>query len=64
MAHSELPEQTKNRIQACLANARDSLLAARRVLEGQRLPKICFHLAALALEEIGKAALLGARHIT
>jgi AbiV family abortive infection protein len=63
MAEGELPEQTKKRIEACLANARDSLRAARRVLDDEKLPNVCFHLAVLALEEIGKAALLGARHV-
>jgi AbiV family abortive infection protein len=63
MAEGELPEQTKKRIEACLANARDSLRAAKRVLEEEKLPNISFHLTVLALEEIGKAALLGARHI-
>jgi AbiV family abortive infection protein len=63
MPDSVLPEQAKKRIDACLANARDLLRAARRVLEDEKLPNICFHLAVLGLEEIGKAALLGARHI-
>jgi AbiV family abortive infection protein len=64
MAEGELPEQqTKKRIEACLANARDSLRAAKRVLEDEKLPNVSFHLTVLALEEIGKAALLGVRHI-
>lgn len=43
---------------ACLANAEEMLVAARQ-FETQRLsPRIQFHLAALALEEIGKGDLL------
>src|SRR5262249_31865734 len=50
-------------IQACFENARDLLRAAKRVLDDEKLPNIAFHLAILALEEVGKAALLGARGV-
>jgi AbiV family abortive infection protein len=50
-------------IQACFENARDLLRAAKRVLDDEKLPNIAFHLAILALEEVGKAALFGARGI-
>jgi len=50
-------------IEACFSNARDLLRAAMRVLSDESLPNIAFHLTILALEEIGKAALLGARRI-
>ena len=50
-------------IQACFGNARDLLRAAKRVLDDEKLPNVAFHLIILALEEIGKAALLGARGV-
>jgi AbiV family abortive infection protein len=56
-------DQIDHSIQACFANARDLLRAAKRVLDDEKLPNIAFHLTLLALEEIGKAALLGARGI-
>lgn len=55
--------QINDPIQACFANARDLLRAARRLLDDEKLPNIAFHLTLLALEEVGKAALLGARGI-
>jgi AbiV family abortive infection protein len=63
MASGDLPDQTGQSIEACFANARDTLRAAKRVLEDENLPNISFHLTVLALEEIGKAALLGIWHI-
>jgi AbiV family abortive infection protein len=48
---------------ACFTNARNLLQAAKRVLDDERLPNVSFHLAILALEEVGKAALLGARYL-
>jgi AbiV family abortive infection protein len=56
-------DQISDPIQACFANARDLLRAAKRVLDDEKLPNVAFHLAILAFEEIGKAALLGARGI-
>jgi AbiV family abortive infection protein len=56
-------DQINAPIQACFVNARDLLRAARRVLDDEKLPNIAFHLAILAVEEVGKAALLGARAI-
>src|ERR1700674_1661415 len=56
-------EQIHQSVQACFSNARDLLRAARRVLGTEKLPNIAFHLTILALEEIGKAALLGARGV-
>lgn len=50
-------------IQACLANTRDLLRAAKRVLDDEKLPNIAFHLAIVALEEVGKATMLGTRGI-
>ena len=56
-------DQICDLIQACFTNARDLLRAAKRVLDDEKLPNVAFHLAILALEEVGKAALLGARGI-
>jgi AbiV family abortive infection protein len=56
-------DQLNHSIQACFPNARDLLRAARRVLDDEKLPNIAFHLSLLALEEVSKAALLGARGI-
>ncbi len=50
-------------IQACFDNARDLLRAAKRVLADEQLPNIAFHLGILALEEIGKATLIGTRGV-
>ena len=51
-------------LEAGFAYARDLLRAAKRVLQDEKLPNVSFHLAVLALEEIGKGALLGARGIS
>jgi AbiV family abortive infection protein len=56
-------DQISPPIQACFENARNLLRAAKRVLDDEKLPNIAFHLTVLALEEVGKAALLGARGI-
>jgi AbiV family abortive infection protein len=56
-------DQINDPIQACFANARDLLRAAKRVLNDEKLANVAFHLTILALEEVGKAALLGARGI-
>jgi len=56
-------DQTKQDIEACFRNARDLLRAAKRLLEDERLPNISFHLAVLALEEVGKAVMLGTRDV-
>jgi AbiV family abortive infection protein len=49
--------QIKAAVDACLANARELLRAARALLDRENLPRMAFHLAALALEETGKAHL-------
>jgi AbiV family abortive infection protein len=59
-----MTDQTRQDVEACFGNARDLLRAAKRLLEDERLPNISFHLAVLALEEIGKAVMIGARDIT
>jgi len=45
-------------VSACLSNAEDLIRAARRVLDEEKLPNIAYHLAAIALEEIGKGILI------
>jgi AbiV family abortive infection protein len=56
-------DQIVQPVQACFTNARDLLRAAKRVLDDEKLPSVAFHLTILALEEVGKAALLGTRAI-
>lgn len=53
-------EQMSSARSACLNHAEDLLIAARALqnLEQKNLPHIAYHLATLALEEIGKAGLL------
>ena len=48
--------------EVCLAHASDLLRAARAIQE-QDLPHIAYHLATLALEEIGKTELIGLEEI-
>ena len=52
----------KRTIDACLSHASDLVRAAKGVLNEERLPNIAYHLAALALEEIGKADLIAMQH--
>lgn len=56
-------DQITDPVQACFSNAHDLLRAAKRLLDDENLPNVAFHLTILALEEIGKAALLGARGV-
>jgi AbiV family abortive infection protein len=56
-------DQVTDPVQACFSNARDLLRAAMRVLNDEKLTNVAFHLTILALEEIGKATLLGTRGI-
>ena len=56
--------KVQNLIEACLSHAQDLLNAAKKVLNDERLPNIAYHLAALALEEIGKSTLIGMSHVT
>lgn len=59
---SSLPPEVQTIIQACISNAGDLLSAAHKVREAG-LPHIAYHLAALALEEIGKSELVGMIHL-
>jgi AbiV family abortive infection protein len=45
----------------CIDHAGDLIEAAERVLRGNGYPNIAYHLAVLAMEEIGKAGMIGAR---
>jgi AbiV family abortive infection protein len=46
---------------ACHAHATDLLNAAKKLLDEPATPNLAYHLALLALEEIGKAGLIGSR---
>lgn len=50
-------EELQNITAACLTNA-ESLIKSAKILLDQDVDHICYHLAALALEEIGKITLL------
>jgi len=50
--------------ESCLSHASDLLRAAKRVIEEEKLPNIAYHLAALALEEIGKVGIVGMGQLT
>jgi AbiV family abortive infection protein len=58
MAPTAKPDDTERAIAACLTNADELLRTAKGAIERDGLPRIGFHLAALALEEVGKAHLL------
>jgi AbiV family abortive infection protein len=48
-------------ISGALDNARELLIAARILLDAGQPPRLAYHFAALALEEVGKASILGMR---
>ena len=58
----KIPDNILNSRNACLAHAEDLIRAARRVLADEKLPNISYHLAVLALEEIGKSTLIVMSH--
>ena len=60
--HKELPENIINSRKACLSHAEDLIRAATRILSDEKLPNISYHLAVLALEEIGKSFLIVMAH--
>src|ERR1035437_6375179 len=45
-------------VEACLSNADELLRVAKGAIERESLPRIGFHLSALALEELAKAHLI------
>jgi AbiV family abortive infection protein len=47
----------------CLAHAADLVTSAERVLDNDGFPNIAYHLAILALEEIGKAGMIASRAV-
>jgi AbiV family abortive infection protein len=59
----EAQDRTGERIDACVANARDLLRAAKLLLEEEKLPNVSFHNSVLALEEIAKANLFAIAHV-
>ena len=48
------PQNIINTREECLRHADDLLRAAKRVFSEEELPHIAYHLATLALEEIGR----------
>src|SRR5262245_11398872 len=57
-----IPDEVEKISKACREHARDLLRGALRLKE-ENLPHLAFHLAVLALEEIGKAGLVVVGHI-
>ena len=57
-----IPNKIQDIFDACLSHAADLLRAAKKVQE-EHLPNIAYHLATLALEEIGKSALVMMNYI-
>jgi len=49
-------------VQACIANA-EELLRGARTLSETGLPRLAYHLAVLALEEVGKSSILAMREV-
>ncbi len=49
--------------QLCLEHAGDLITSAERVLNDNGFPNIAYHLAILALEEIGKAGMIASRAV-
>ncbi|MBI5189881.1 MAG: AbiV family abortive infection protein [Nitrospirae bacterium] len=54
----EVPVELMSISDACLNHAKDLLQAAQRLCKGNPYPHISYHLATLALEEIGKSQLI------
>ncbi len=55
-------DKSSTATKACLQHATD-LLGAARAVQGAGKPTIAYHLAALALEEVGKTVLIGVAHL-
>jgi AbiV family abortive infection protein len=58
----KIPDNVISSRNACLSHAEDLIRAARRILADEKLPNISYHLAVLALEEIGKSTLIVMGH--
>lgn len=54
----KIPEKIIKSREACLSHADDLVRSAKRILYDEKLPNISYHLAVLALEEIGKSTLI------
>lgn len=54
-------EDGRSAISGSLENARELLSAARALLDARQPARLAYHFAALALEEVGKASVLGMR---
>jgi AbiV family abortive infection protein len=57
------PPEIQRVVMACFEHAKDLLVIARRELDAGGRPNIVFHLSALAIEEIGKAGLVGMNYL-
>jgi|GEM_PF-821787 len=55
-------DSVQKAIEACIANA-DELLSGAKKLSAERLHRLAYHLAVLALEEVGKSRILAMRHV-
>lgn len=55
------PEKLKHILKVCFEHASQLLAAAKTVLDKDNLPNVAYHLATLALEEIGKAEIIRIR---
>lgn len=58
----KIPDNIINSRKACLSHAEDLIRAAKRIIADEKLPNISYHLAVLALEEIGKSTLIVMGH--
>ncbi len=52
----ESDQDGRSAISGALDNARELLIAARALLDADQPPRLAYHFAALALEEVGKRA--------
>ena len=54
-------QDARSAIEGALDNARECLAAARALLDAAQPARLAYHFAALAMEEVGKASILGMR---
>jgi len=59
-----IPRKIQNIVSACLSHAQDLLSESKRILDEKKLPNIAYHLAVIALEEIGKSELVAMNHLS
>jgi AbiV family abortive infection protein len=60
--HMDTEQDGRSAISGALDNARELLAAARALLDGSQPPRLAYHFAALALEEVGKASIVGMQY--